>query len=96
MDRRTDGRTKRGVESRSMRLKTGFLSVYGIVQPGIVKVSTFSYALGLYCFQNSNFTKTGSGVPIIDVILRHLALVKLIFDARFGFYVENYVIFSRA
>ena len=32
---------------------------------------------------------------IKDVVLRHLASFKLIFDARFGFYVENYVRFTR-
>ena len=65
------------------------------VPPGIVKVTTFSYAHGLNYIQKNNFTITESHAPIKSVILRHPVSVKLIFDARFGFYVENYNSFAR-
>ena len=51
--------------------KDGFLSDCWFVLPGIVKVSTFSYVLGLNYFQISNFTITGSGALIKGVISRH-------------------------
>ena len=53
---------------------------------------SLSDALGLNYIQISNFSITGSGASIKDVILRHQTSFKLIFDARFGFYVENYYI----
>ena len=55
---------------------------------------SLSDALGLNYIQISNFSITGSGASIKDVILRHQTSFKLIFDARFGFSIENYIRFS--
>ena len=72
----------------------------GIVAPDYQEVSSLggdgslSDVLGLNYIQISNFSITGSGASIKDVILRHQTSFKLILDARFGFPIENYIRFS--
>ena len=56
---------------------------------------SLSDALGLNYIQISNFSITGSGTSIKDVIFRDQTSFKLILDARFGFSIENNIRFSR-
>ena len=98
MDGRTDGRTDGRRYGRTYKnsplCPTGhrpFGAAAQKVPEGLYYLELFSYVLGLNYIQISNFTITGSGVPIKGVILHHLASVKLIFGARFGFCVYLYI-----